>query len=110
MHDQLVCLMTGGLYITDAIRNLLLLSAYAMIDAKQRAIRVKYRGCEGAVESSFATVGLGHFGGIRFDATLDVGARTFHVSYIVDASARPKRVEDIAWHDVRPQPCAHEPN
>ncbi len=95
-----LCLMTSGLYITEDLRDELLEEAFLMIDDNASSHRIKTDVCEGVITSSFKTVVMGHFGGVLFDAKIEMGWRTFHVRYLVNPDMR-HRQERCRWVDHR---------
>lgn len=94
-----VALMTSGMHLTDDLRNLLLMIAFAMIDEKEVEKRIKNEYCEGVVTTKFTPVLLGALGGIKFEAKIEMGLHTFKVHYIANPDDRvdPELLEWVTF-------------
>lgn len=83
--SQIFCLITDGIPLTDEVNNLLLMSAYDMIDTKNRKqkLRLKSIKLTGEITTQYKIGFIGTVSGIIFSAKLDWDSGTTKTEFIV---------------------------
>jgi len=109
-NNQQICFMrTSGLYMTEGMAEQLYLLALDMVREQERLRDFKIEDRdkqvgEGRMTTDYATVCVGHFGGITFDAIVEWETRRFEVSFILDSRYLHEFVP--GYWGFSPTPCS----
>lgn len=79
-------LTTNGGFLSAGVLEALYLAALELVRDNERSVRISLgKGVgEGRLETEFKTMNLVTFSGPKFTSTLEIGAQTFRIEFIVD--------------------------
>ncbi|MFZ6015130.1 MAG: hypothetical protein ACOYUZ_02115 [Patescibacteria group bacterium] len=112
MQAKIYCLMTGGLYLTEEICDILMYTAMYMIRDKSDKRNFKIQTAEGRVTTQFEPASLGGIGGYLFEAEIEVSVGKRNISFIV-RSGDYEGLDKAVWQMidlVREQQAEHQLN
>ncbi len=94
--------MWSGQNLTDQLRNLLFNSAQDMFNNGGKILTIKTDWCEGIVETSYETKGIGGTYGYAFTATIEWNVGKTEVEYICRKT--DLRAENGFWSSSQDTP------